>query len=80
MTPAVAKIDEDPAKERAKNAKGGRSPVQAGARQVAQGGNVFNITNSITVNAQGNQNASQIASKTADAVNSVSRRQAGAMV
>lgn len=54
-------------------------PIHAGARQAA--GNVTNIhiNNSITVNAQGNTNAKQIADRTSNAVNMLSRRQAGAM-
>ena len=75
---AKGKIAEDPAKVAAREAKktGGYS---AGAKQVAASHANTVINNSITVYAQGNPNARDIANRTADAVNTVARRQAGAM-
>ena len=81
MQGAIGKIAEDPAKVAAREAKkAGRAGMSAGAKQVASAAmQTFNFNNSITVNAQGNPNARDIATRTADAVSMVSRRQAGAM-
>lgn len=81
MRGAIGKIAEDPAKVAAREAKkAGRAGMSAGAKQVASAAmQTFNFNNSITVNAQGNPNARDIATRTADAVSMVSRRQAGAM-
>ena len=81
MQGAIGKIAEDPAKVAAKKAKkAGHGGMASGARQVASAAmQTFNFNNSITVNAQGNPNARDIATRTADAVSMVSRRQAGAM-
>lgn len=81
MQGAIGKIAEDPAKVAAKKAKkAGHGGMASGARQVASAAmQTFNFNNSIVVNAQGNPNARDIATRTADAVNTVSRRQAGAM-
>ena len=81
MKGAIGKIPEDPAKVAAREAKkAGHGGMASGARQVASAAmQTFNFNNSITVNAQGNTSAKDIATRTADAVNTVSRRQAGAM-
>lgn len=84
LSPVIGKIAEDPAKVAAREAKkAGRKSsggMSAGATQVASAAmQTFNFNNSIVVNAQGNPNAQNIASRTADAVSMVSRRQAGAM-
>ena len=81
MQGAIGKIAEDPAKVAAKKAKkAGHGGMASGARQVASAAmQTFNFNNSINVYAQGNPNARDIATRTADAVNTVSRRQAGAM-
>jgi len=84
MQGAIGKIAEDPAKIAAREAKKtGRKAVggmSAGATQVASAAmQTFNFNNSINVYAQGNPNARDIATRTADAVSMVSRRQAGAM-
>lgn len=81
MQGAIGKIAEDPAKVAAREAKkAGHAGMSAGAKQVASAAmQTFNFNNSITVNAQGNPNARDIATRTADAVSMVSRRQAGAM-
>lgn len=84
MQGAIGKIAEDPAKVAAREAKkAGRKSaggMASGATQVASAAmQTFNFNNSITVNAQGNPNARDIATRTADAVSMVSRRQAGAM-
>lgn len=84
LSPVIGKIAEDPAKVAAREAKkAGRKAVggmASGATQVASAAmQTFNFNNSIVVNAQGNPNAQNIASRTADAVSMVSRRQAGAM-
>ena len=81
MQGTIGKIAEDPAKVAAREAKkAGRAGMSAGAKQVASAAmQTFNFNNSINVYAQGNPNARDIASRTADAVSMVSRRQAGAM-
>lgn len=81
MQGAIGKIAEDPAKVAAREAKkAGRAGMSAGAKQVASAAmQTFNFNNSINVYAQGNPNARDIATRTADAVSMVSRRQAGAM-
>lgn len=83
---AKGRLAEDPVKKAAQEAKRGgasaRTPAEtlgAGAKQVASASKIINITNSITVNAQGNTNARQIADRTSNAVDMVVRRQAGAM-
>ena len=56
-------------------------PSMYGSQQAMSAGRVTNIyyTNTVTVNAPGNTNARQIADRTSNAMQTIARRQAGAM-